>query len=288
MTYFDSMDQAYPSLVATAMRDGEMLKPRGYTCHELRPFSFALRDPSKSIYGGKSRKLSARFWAIETLSYLAGFGSEVWHADLLCTANKGMEPFRNDETHLFDGAYGPRLAMSLEDAIALLKKDPDSRQAVCSIWSPGIPKSKDVPCTVFLHFMKSYDKLKTVVYMRSNDLNWGTPYDVPAFCAVQLYVAARLGWQAGPYVHHCGSLHVYENETDEKGQPGPPKIATGSDEQWEDRRVPVLESLDWVSQALWHVYRSKAESGTWFREEFSMPEPWLTMVVDNAWVESPR
>lgn len=284
---FASMNEAYPRLVDLALRQGEVLRPRGFLCHELRPFGFRLLDPTFSIYGGKSRKLSARFYAIETLSYLAGFGDEPWHASLLCMANKGMQSFVNQETMKFDGAYGPRISKSLEDIVALLERDPDSRQAVCSIWSPGLPVSKDVPCTVMLHFFRSNGALELAVYMRSNDLNWGTPYDVPAFCAIQLYVASRLNWRVGGYNHFCGSLHVYENERDEKGAPGPPKLLEGPTEEWETRKVPVVQDLSWIGPALWHVYRSRHESGVWLREEFSMPEPWRSMIADNNWTENP-
>jgi thymidylate synthase len=279
---FDEMDEAYPELVDLAIKEGEVTQPRGFVCRELRPFDFRIVDPSRSIYGGKSRKLSARFWAIETLSYLAGFGDEPWHAELLVMSNKGMASFVNEDTGMFDGAYGPRIHKSLEDIIQLLKRDPDTRQAVCSIWSPGLPVSKDVPCTVFLHFFRSHHRLQLKVYMRSNDLNWGLPYDIPAFCAIQLYVASRLGWPCGNYYHSCGSLHVYENETNEKGQPGPPNLARGDQEEWEHRVVPTITDLSWIPDGLRNVYDAKKYEVGW-TGAFTLPQPWLDMIAYNRW-----
>ena len=58
---FGNMNEAYPALIDLALKEGEIASPRGFICHELRPFSFTLLDPRRSIYGGKSRKLSARF-----------------------------------------------------------------------------------------------------------------------------------------------------------------------------------------------------------------------------------
>lgn len=280
---FVNMNEAYPALIKLALECGEVARPRGFTCYELRPFHFTLLDPKRSIYCGKSRKLSARFWAIETLSYLAGLGGRKWHADLLIACNKGMRSFVNEETGTFDGAYGPRISLSLHGIIDLLRKDPDSRQAVSSIWEPGTPKpSKDIPCTVCLHFFRSKGALSLQVYMRSNDLNWGLPYDVPAFCAIQSYIAEQLDWELGEYHHSCGSLHVYENETDDKGQPGPPKIVHPLEEVWEQRGIPTIGGLGWIEPSLNRVWNHYRDTGEWLHYGY-MGEPWATMISKNKW-----
>jgi thymidylate synthase len=283
---YAEMNAAYPALIDKALEEGELFEPRGYKCLELRPYSFTMADPTKTIYQGVSRKLNARFFAIETLSYIAGLGSEPWHADLMVMANQGMAAFRNEDSGLFDGAYGPRIKKSIGDVIELLKRDKDSRQAVCSIWSPGIPKSKDVPCTVCLHFFRKKGKLEMHVYMRSNDLNWGLPYDVPAFAAIQLHVADRLGWEAGSYHHTAGSLHVYLNERDEKGQPGPPRLDL-ENERYEVRRVPVVGDPSWIEPALRHAWEIQKEHDCW--TDFAgmgVPEPWRSMIANKTWYES--
>jgi hypothetical protein len=283
MNHYVSMDAAYPALIDKALAKGELFIPRGYKCLELRPFAFSMEDPSQTIYQGVSRKLNARFFAIETLSYIAGLGSEQWHADLMVMANQGMASFRNEETGLFDGAYGPRIKKSIDRVVELLTNDQDSRQVVCSIWEPGIPKSKDVPCTVALHFFRNRGRLDLHVYMRSNDLNWGLPYDVPAFAAIQLHVAHLLGWEAGSYHHTAGSLHVYLNEENEKGEPGPPVLDL-ENERYEVRRVPVVEDASWIEPALRHAWEVKTTHGCWTDfADMEVPEPWRSMISDRHW-----
>lgn len=275
------MNHAYPNLIARAIDDGEKLNPRGFICRELRPFHFSILDPKRSIYQGKSRKLSARFWAIETLSYLAGMGEMVWHAELLVYSNKGMKAFQNSNGK-FDGAYGPKIRKGIDVVIDILMNDPDSRQGICTIWGPNTKRnSKDVPCTVMLHFFRSKGALHLQVYMRSNDLNWGLPYDVPAFCAIQKYVAFCLGWEVGHYHHSCGSLHVYENETGEKGQPGPPVLSIN--ETYENRIVPTVTGVDWIEPALRRVYCHYSNYQEWPEIE-SIPEPWRTMIHKGSWI----
>ncbi len=225
---FKSMNEGYYSLVDHVKAYGEKFTPRGHECVEIRPASFSIMDASEGLYGGVSRRLNYRFFAVEALQYIAGWGREPRHAQLLIASNKKMAAFLNPETGTFDGAYGPRLQMSLEAVVDSLRRDPDSRQAYASIWEPGLlntfRRSLDTPCTLGLHYFVNHGKLCCSTTMRSNDLNWGTPYDVAAFCAVQCIVAGCLGLPPGAYHHFAGSLHLYTKT--------PPTVAHPRDEAW--------------------------------------------------------
>jgi hypothetical protein len=241
-----SMDDGYRRLCNLAMSSAEA-HPRGHQCRELRPFHFTLTDPTRALYTGSSRRLNYRFFAIETLQYIAGWGHHSEHSKLLCAANPNVRQFINPNTDTFDGAYGPRLRRGLGDVYHALSKDPWSRQAVASIWSPGIPQnSLDVPCTLSLQFYREMaqnfeckPQLGLIATMRSNDLNWGTPYDVAAFCAIQCAMARCLGWQLGSYHHQVGSLHVYVDH--------PPSFTFTALERWiPGIAVPKLnDNLPW-------------------------------------------
>lgn len=211
---YTSMNEAYKPLVDFVTEFGEAAEPRGYQCLECRPASFSIADARNGLYQGASRRLNYRFFAVEALQYIAGWGKEPRHAQLLIASNKKMASFLNPETGVFDGAYGPRLAKSLPSIADLLTKDSFSRQAYAPIWEPGLLNdfegSLDVPCTLGLHFYKDgKGNLGMSAAMRSNDLNWGTPYDVAAFCSIQCLMAGILGWKPGEYHHFAGSLHLY-------------------------------------------------------------------------------
>lgn len=224
-----SMDSAYFRLVEEVKKRGARLSPRGQKTIELRPASFTLQSPYTSLYTGMSRNLNLRFLAIETMSYIAGWYGPV-HAELMIAANANTRLFINPELHEFDGAYGKALRFGLTDVVRELARDPDSRRAVAAIWAPqtllDLGDSADIPCTVALQFVRTADlKLGLVVTMRSNDLNWGTPYDVAAFGAIQMAVAKCLGWRPGWYRHQVGSLHLYEAS--------PPEVKSPEDENFE-------------------------------------------------------
>lgn len=239
----NTMNQGYKTVVDHVLDNGILMSPRGQKCREVRPYCVRFLKPASSLYTGYSRKMSLRFYAVETLGYLAGLDTQ-WYAALLCDANPGMQAFLNDTTDTFDGAYGPRLAKSLSGIVDLLVRDPSSRQGVASIWAPGLRAglqawTKDTPCTVALSFYNSESevmspKLGMTVLMRSNDLNWGFPYDVAAFATIQTAMAGDLGWELGPYDHIASSMHVYMGDP-----PGPhaPKLDSFGREYWAQEAV---------------------------------------------------
>lgn len=231
---YNSMNTAYADLFQAVKIRGKSYGPRGKKCIEVRPAIFTIEYPEYGLYTGISRRLNYRFFAIETLAYIAGW-NDVRHAELLIDSNKGMRFVLNEDTECFDGAYGK--FMDIRSIVNVLQKDPDTRQAVMSIWNNDtllkFKGSKDTPCTCLLQFYRDNNfnnSLSMNVYMRSNDLNWGTPYDVAAFSAIQIIVAASLQMKLGEYHHISGSLHYYEvgNSDGEK----PPVIASLTNEKF--------------------------------------------------------
>ena len=289
--YGEGMDDLYWRLLTETENKGKPYGPRGKVCVELRPVTFTITHPEYGLYTGKSRRLNYRFLAIETLLYIAGIGGPQ-HAELILAANPAMAFALNAETISFDGAYGPMLGESLVGIQSLLECDPFSRQAVASIWSPGtlqsltLTGSKDVPCTCLLQFIGETDSkgdymLSMNVYMRSNDLNWGVPYDVAAFCTIQCMVADALGVRLGVYNHFAGSLHYYEQGNSDGERP--PILAPTDAEEWlssdalqiprgigsvANASIEANALLDALTRHLqkgwqWHVFQSPASLSPW-------------------------
>ncbi|SDG32199.1 thymidylate synthase [Microbacterium sp. 77mftsu3.1] len=114
------------------------------------------------------------------------------------------------------GAYGPRLFGAagegqLHRVIEILKRKPDSRQAVVQLFdADDLSRTKDVPCTCTLQFLLRGGRLELVVHMRSNDAFLGLPHDLFAFTMLQELVARSLAAELGTYSHFVGSLHLYD------------------------------------------------------------------------------
>jgi thymidylate synthase len=174
------------------------------------------------------------FTAIEKLEYLYGDLSP----ERLAFYNKNFTSCQNSYG-FYDGSYAERIHYWKRYIYNLLKTDPDTRQAIITIYGPqDRHSSKDIPCTIMQHFMIREGKLNLTVYMRSNDLLWGFPYDVNAFCFLQEALAAMLGIEMGTYTHIAGSLHSYDER---EGQ----LTSLLSSHTLLDIQNPVLEKMDY-------------------------------------------
>ena len=102
----------------------------------------------------------------------------------------------------------------LEQIIELLKKDKNSRRAVLNISDPTLNRitTKDMQCTMSIQFLVRNNELQETVYMRSNDIYFGFPYDYVFFVSLGEYVGKKLNLKLGLYTHHATSLHMYERD----------------------------------------------------------------------------
>jgi thymidylate synthase len=117
------------------------------------------------------------------------------------------------------------------NAVQSLLKDPFSRQSVCvyirpeiqTIHDDGIHAKHDFICTFCTHHFIRDNRLEYIVYMRSNDIEYGLPYDLAWHQYVfknmwnDLTVAGELSDKPeykylapGSIWWHASSLHKYE------------------------------------------------------------------------------
>jgi len=202
----DTANELYLKLIKGISQNPQFqVAPRGMSIKETIGVVAVLTNPRECSITFKSRKLNYAFAAIEKLEYLSGYTDP----ERLIFYNSNFENYRS-EYGLFDGAYPERLGYWYRHIYNLLKADPDTRQAVMTIY--GVQdrhKSKDIPCTLSFQFFIREGKLNMISHMRSNDLLWGFPYDTSGFCFIQEALAACLGVELGTYELHAGSLHLY-------------------------------------------------------------------------------
>lgn len=102
----------------------------------------------------------------------------------------------------------------LDKVVAMLKTNPETRQAVISIYDGKeiSTYSKDTPCTYAVQFTILDNKLHMAVLMRSNDLWFGFCNDQYCFASLQELVSERLSIELGTYYHFAHNLHLYNNK----------------------------------------------------------------------------
>lgn len=176
-----------------------------------------IEDPTRGIVQSDIRKMPMRYAVGELMWYLSG------NPELSAIQNYTSAWDRmSDDGKTVNSNYGWCIKSKYgfdqwEYVKNMLKADPLSRQAVLHIKTADNTPSRDVNCTVCLQFLIRDGKLHATVYMRSNDIWMGFPYDVFSFTAMQCKMAMELGVKIGTYTHIAGSLHLYErNGSDEK------------------------------------------------------------------------
>lgn len=225
-----SCNQIYAKLVADVMNNGYESAPRGMKVRELLNYSVTLENPRDRCVTWPQRKLPKRYLGAEWLWYLSGNRN--------ASAIAEYAPFWAsiaDDTGNINSNYGHRLFgytaeegtteikhHQFDTIVEILKRDKDSRQAICHINLPNdvhmsLHGSKDVPCTLNLAFHIRNDELSMIVTMRSNDAVTGYTIDIFQFTMMQELMWCLLkptypDLKLGKYYHTAYSMHFYERD----------------------------------------------------------------------------
>lgn len=121
----------------------------------------------------------------------------------------------------------------LQNIINTLRTNPDSRRMCLNVWNPsllpdeGISPSDNVdngkqalaPCHPFIQFYSrkagDYRFLSLQVYIRSNDLFLGAPFNIASYALLLCMVAHITGHHIENLHYLIGDAHIYSNHKDQ-------------------------------------------------------------------------
>lgn len=195
-------------------RDGDVVG-------EIINATLVVEDPTRNILKNPIRKMPMRYAVGEFLWYLSGNPSlqaighytNAWErmSDDGETVNSNYGHIIQHCGDWYGESWRDRFNQ-FEYCYDLLRKDPNTRQAIIHIKTPRDTReypTKDLNCTVYCQFILRDNKLHMSTHMRSNDLWMGVPYDCFFFMNLQVLMAMKLGVDIGTYTHYAGSLHLY-------------------------------------------------------------------------------
>lgn len=222
----DNPSQLYMDTLLTIMREGDTVSPRGLEVKEIRPTIITHKQPLNRAIFLEGRKTNPFFLLAEALWILLGRSDVKW----LEYYNSNMKNFSDDGVD-FNAPYGERLRNwgmnsasgyiynpidQLVDVYNKLKEDPDTRQAVATIYNPLFDnhtvKTVDRPCNVLVTFKIRKGKLDLTVVTRGNDVTWGVWTNHVQFSTIQEMVASWLGIEVGELHQISDSLHNYTKD----------------------------------------------------------------------------
>jgi thymidylate synthase len=104
----------------------------------------------------------------------------------------------------------------IDQVIAQIKKNPDSRRLIVSAWNVADIDSMALPpCHCLFQFYVSDGELSCQLYQRSADIFLGVPFNIASYALLTLMVAQVCGLKPGEFVHTFGDLHLYANHIEQ-------------------------------------------------------------------------
>ena len=195
------------------MQNKDIADDEGYKTKEVMMYSYCLTGLKKISYLFFA-DVMAREWAdaefVERVSFTPT------NPGIAYKLRKHIwDEFLNADNK-FDYSYNERMIGKIKDIIRLLKKDPDSRQAIINIWNDedydGIGGHLRVPCSMYYQFLIRNGQLNIIYNQRSADVVTHFGNDVYLAYRLMEHIAHLLDIKPGYLYHNIGSLHSYKKD----------------------------------------------------------------------------
>lgn len=140
-------------------------------------------------------------------------GVKIW--DQWADENGDLGPVYGTQWRSWPGPDGTRIDQ-IEQVIADIKKNPDSRRLLVTAWNPAeLSLMKLPPCHLIFQFYVADGKLSCQLYQRSCDMFLGVPFNIASYALLTMMVAQQCGLELGEFVWTGGDVHVYDNHVDQ-------------------------------------------------------------------------
>ena len=147
------------------------------------------------------------------VAYLQENGVRIWNE--WADANGDLGPVYGKQWVSWAGANGETINQ-IEQAVHLLKTQPDSRRIIVSAWNVAdLPDMALSPCHALFQFYVADGKLSCQLYQRSADIFLGVPFNIASYALLTHMMAQVCDLQVGEFVHTFGDVHLYNNHVEQ-------------------------------------------------------------------------
>jgi len=143
----------------------------------------------------------------------------------------------------------------IQQAIDLIKHNPDSRRIIVSAWNVGdIQRMALPPCHAFFQFYVVNGRLDCQLYQRSADVALGVPFNIASYALLMAMIAQECDLTPGVFVHTLGDAHLYVNHLDglkEQLKRAPKRLPQLkiADKKFDDIKFEDIELVNYVHDA---------------------------------------
>ncbi|MDD3375559.1 MAG: thymidylate synthase [Candidatus Omnitrophica bacterium] len=115
-------------------------------------------------------------------------------------------------TDSLTGTYQKQYIDQIQDAIEMIKTNPNSRRIIVSAWNVAdIDRMALPPCHMMFQFYVVNGRLDCQLYQRSADLALGVPFNIASYALLMTMVAQECDLIPGIFTHTLGDAHIYLN-----------------------------------------------------------------------------
>jgi thymidylate synthase len=146
-------------------------------------------------------------------AYLNEHGVSIWNE--WANENGELGPVYGKQWRSWEGADG-KVIDQVNDLIAQIKKNPDSRRLIISAWNVAdLSKMALMPCLALFQFYVAEGRLSCQLYQRSADVFLGVPFNIASYALLTLMIAQVCDLEPGEFIHSFGDVHIYNNHMEQ-------------------------------------------------------------------------
>lgn len=226
MRIFDNTTEAYPEILRDIVKFGRTafsktvqnlkdVSPEEYSMKELQLYSFCILDDSDRRNTCKDLE-----WLMLEFRERVFESNNPNPGEAYIVRKEYWNKFLTDGKFCY--TYGERMKPSLHKAIMLLMGNPETRQAIISVWDREIDTQntggiKRVPCTMYYNVQIREGKVDIIYHMRSSDFFEHFRNDLTLAGELKHFVSKSIGVPPGKTFMSVDSLHAYKKDWETLG-----------------------------------------------------------------------
>jgi len=174
---------------------------------------FPLVTTKKTFFKGLAVEMLWLLRGDTNIRYLNDYGVHIW--DPWADKNGNLGPVYGKQWVDWAGANGQSFNQ-IEQLIESIRSNPDSRRHIVNAWNVAdVPDMALPPCHMFFQFYVGDGRLSCQLYVRSNDLFLGAPFNIAEYALLLHLVAQQTDLSPGELVYTIGDAHIYLNHLDQ-------------------------------------------------------------------------
>ena len=174
---------------------------------------FPLVTTKRVFFKGLAHEMLWFLQGNTNVAYLNEHGIKIWNdwAD----ENGDLGPVYGKQWRAWEAPDG-RVIDQIAGVVESIRTRPESRRHIVQAWNVAdIDRMALPPCHMFFQFYVAEGRLSCSLYVRSNDLFLGAPFNIAQYALLTHMMAAQTDLEPGELIYTIGDAHLYLNHLDQ-------------------------------------------------------------------------